>query len=505
MAMIEQAATKTPRDFRVGIDAVPYAEVPWIRGQYAGFSDPAQTNARIRALVAKGQTGVAVALDLPTQLGLDADHPATDGEVGRAGVSLSSLDDLDAMVAGIPLDSVRQFSTTANSIGPQMIALWLALARRRGVPPASFSVRLQNDVLKEYVARGTHVLPPDAAAELSVDAIEYCVRNLPNWTPISVSGYHMRDAGASREMELGFTMALAREYMGRTVRRGIEPTEIARRITWFLSASAQPWHEAAKFRAARELWAQLLWDDFGVRDESALGLRIIAYTLGGEMSAHEIANNSVRVTLSAMGAVLGRVQSLFCSSIDEALGLPSEPNALLSIRTQEILLKESGLAQFADPLASSPVIEHITDELVEAALKWDAKVSEQGGVVPAIESGFMRGAIDDNAWQFELATRGQARVGEDSTVEAADDIHLFTPDPAFESARREQVAAWKARRPAHGVTQARNRFAAAARSGTNLVEPLVDAFLADLTLGEIMATLVDVHGIARDRAVLWGR
>jgi methylmalonyl-CoA mutase N-terminal domain/subunit len=497
------AGSPDPRDFRPGIEGAPYAEAPWIRGQYAGFSDPQETNARIRSLVAKGQTGVAYALDLPTQLGLDADHPAAEGEVGRVGVSLGSVDDLDAIVEGIALDSVNQFSSTSNSIGPQMIGLWLALAKRRGVAPTSFSVRLQNDVLKEYVARGTHVLPPDPAAELSVDAIEHCVRHLPTWVPISVSGYHMRDAGASREMELGFTLSLAREYLTRTVARGIEPAEIARRISWFFSASSQPFHEAAKFRAARELWARLLIEEFGVRDEAALGLRIIAYTLGGQMSPFEISNNSVRITLSALGAVLGRVQSLFCSSIDEALGLPSEENALLSIRTQEILLEEAGLGDLVDPLASATLIESLTDELVESATSWDRKVTDHGGMIAAIESGFIRDAIDENAWATELQGRERPRVGEDGDAAPDAELTLFVPDPSFEAARREQVAGWKAARSEQKVGAALSELKSAAKAGGNLVEPFSAAFLADVTLGESMEVLVGVHGPAKDRELLW--
>jgi methylmalonyl-CoA mutase, N-terminal domain len=500
--MLHARVRREPRDFRSGIDDVPYAEVPWIRAQYAGFSDPRETNARIRALVAKGQTGVSLALDLPTQLGLDPDHPTALGEVGRVGVSLATVDDLDATVDGIDLTSVKQFSTTANSIGTQTIGLWLALGRRRGVDPHAFSVRVQNDVLKEYIARGTHVLPPEPAAELAVDAIEYCAHHLPTWVPISVSGYHMRDAGASREMEIGFTLALAREYLSRTVRRGLDAGSVARRMRWFLSASAQPWHEAAKFRAARELWARLLHDEFGVRDRDALGLGIIAYTLGGEMSPHEIANNAVRITLAALGAVLGRVQSILCSSIDEALGLPSEANALLSIRTQEVILKESGLAAFVDPLANATIVDALTDEIVERATEWDRRVTEVGGIIAAIESGFIRNAIDEHAWESELRRRSEPRTGE-GTATVDGSMTLFQPDPAVEASRREQVARWKAARDTRRVGKATARLETAVRAGENLVEPFRDAFADDLTLGEAMEVLVAVHGPAQDREHLW--
>ena len=441
--------------FRRGITDVPYSQAPWVIGQYSGFADAATTNLRFRELVAQGQTGLAIALDLPTQVGLDPDDERARGEVGRVGVSIASLDDLEALLAGIPLDSVRQISTTANSIGPMMIALFLALAERRGVDPSSFSVRLQNDVLKEYVARGTQILPVEAGVEVAVDAIEYCVRALPNWVPISISGYHMRDAGASRERELGFTLANARDYLRRAEARGVEAARVAPRVTWFLSSSCQPIAEAAKFRAARELWATTLREEFGVTDDAALALRIIAYTLGSELQPTEILNNAVRVTLSALGAVLGGVQTLFCSSIDEALGLPTEEHAILSMRTQQILLEESGIADYVDPLGNSEVLEELTTTYVEEAGRIAEEIDQMGGSTAAIASGWMRDKIDEQAWEQHMEQR--VRVGSAGDVSA---VEIFKVPPESEVTRCESFAVWRSRRdaaPHNGILPAQPR------------------------------------------------
>lgn len=490
--------------YRRGITDVPYSETPWIIGQYSGFADPKSTNRRFKELIRAGQQGLAIALDLPTQLGLDPDHVAAFGEVGRAGVSLASLDDLDRMFEGIELDSVRQISSTANSIGPVTVAMFLALAARRGVDPNSFSIRIQNDVLKEYVARGTQILPVEPAAEFAVDAIEYCAGRLPGWVPMSISGYHIRDAGASRAQELGFTLANSRDYLSRCRRRGVDLADVARSVTWFFSASAQPLHEAAKFRAARELWATTLREDFGVEDPQATKLRIIAYTLGGEMSAFEISNNAVRVTLAALGAVLGGVQILFCSSIDEALGLPSDDSARLSIRTQQVILRESGIADLIDPLGGSETVERLTDQLVREARDIDRAVTEQGGAARAIGSGWMRAQIDEEAWRSEVDSRSAPRVGEsDRAVNG--DVRIFKHEPDFEVRRLEAFGAWKANRPQLELGRALEGVNSAIHKKVNLVEPLKDAFLAGATVGEVMRQLVEVHGVAPGREVLLER
>lgn len=489
--------------YRRGFTDTPYTERPWIIGQYSGFSDPRSTNARFHATLASGGSGLSIALDLPTQWGLDPDNPLARGEIGRVGVSIASLDDLDELFAGIDLRDVRQISTTANSIGPIFIALFVALARRRGIEPSSFTIRLQNDPLKEYVARGTHVLPVEAAAELAVDAIEYCSRHLPTWVPMSISGYHLRDAGGSRVQELAFTLANAKEYLRRAEQRGIDARDVARSVFWFLSASMEPLHEAAKFRAARELWATTLADEFGVDDEDARRLRLIVYTLGGEMTPFEIDNNAVRITLAALGAVLGGVQSLFCSSTDEALGIPSDERARLAVRTQQILLRESGVAEFVDPLGGSFVIEELTDELVRDARELASEVDSHGGAASVIHSGWMRAQIDEHAWENELSQRTKPRVGGDSaTASEEHDIRLFVPDPDAEATRIAEFSAWRAQRPSAPVEQTLGSLRDIVASRTNVVDALVEALEAGVTIGEIMTTFISVHGVAPDREML---
>lgn len=470
--------------FRSGISGEPYSEAPWIIGQYSGFSHPAHTNARFREMIKAGQTGLAIALDLPTQHGLDSDHPLARGEVGRVGVSVTTLDDLETMFDGIALDEIRQVSTTANSIGPMMVALFLALAQRRGVDPNRFSVRLQNDVLKEYVARGTYVFPPAIGVRLATDAVEYCVKHLPSWVPMSISGYHMRDAGASRVQELAFTLANAREYLNRAGERGIDPADFARQVTWFLSASPEPLDEAAKFRAAREIWARTLREDFGVEDEDALRLRIIAYTLGGALAPTEIMNNAVRVTLAALGAMLGGVQTIFCSSIDEALGLPAEECARLAIRTQQILLKESGIARWIDPVGGAEAIEELTDSLISDVLELERDVQEQGGAVAAIASGWMRSQIEESSWERHVAEEA-VRVGD---VTSDPRVQLFQFDPEWERERVDAFSAQRARQ-ANGSERRAHIIADAVDRGDNLVAPLVQVFLAGGSIGEVFSVL----------------
>jgi methylmalonyl-CoA mutase N-terminal domain/subunit len=491
--------------FRRGYSDVPYSERPWIIGQYSGFSDPRSTNARFRATLESGGDGLSIALDLPTQWGLDPDNTLARGEIGRVGVSVASLDDLDELFAGIDLTKVRQISTTANSIGPVFIALFVALARRREIDPSTFTIRLQNDPLKEYVARGTHVLPVDAAAELAVDAIEYCARELTTWVPMSISGYHLRDAGGSRVQELGFTLCNAKEYLRRAERRGISATQVAQSVFWFLAASTAPIHEAAKFRAARELWATTLEKEFGVTDEAARRLRLIVYTLGGEMSPFEIDNNAVRITLAALGAVLGGVQTLFCSSADEALGIPSDARALLAVRTQQILLRESGLADFLDPLGGAEAVEALTDELVAEARALAAHVDELGGAASVIHSGWMRAQIDEEAWKEEIRRRESPRIGENAqTAEIQDALRILVVEQESESTRAADFAAWRARRDRARVDESLKSLRDFVAAGRNVVDPLVHALEAGVTLGEIMSTFIDVYGVAPDREMLGG-
>lgn len=495
-----EAGLPTEYPYRRGITAKSYAEQPWIIGQYSGYTSPEETNLRFRKLIEVGQQGIAVAMDLPTQLGMDPDHPLAEGEVGRVGVSLACIDDMAALFDGIPLSSIRQISTTANSMGAMFAAMVLVLAERRGEDPMGFSLRLQNDVLKEYVARGTQIFPVRPAAELSVDVVEYCAEHLPHWVPMCVSGYHIRDAGSTREQEVGFTLANAEQYLELAAARNVDIGQFAKSMSWFMSASPEVIQEAAKFRACREVWARLLTEKYGIVDPAACRLRINSYTLGGELSPYELMNNSVRVTLAALGAVLGGVQSLFCSSIDEAVGLPSDETARLSVQTQRIILQESGLAEWIDPLGGGDVIEAETDRIVTAARLIAEQVAEHGRSIEAIDSGWMRGEIDTASWERSLSDREQPRVGEpDPGSPAADAPQVgqvsFAIDPTFEKRRKEQVGHWRSRRDPAAVGRARADLAAAtAGGGNNRMPALIAAFRADLTIGEVTEVLIDEFG-----------
>jgi methylmalonyl-CoA mutase N-terminal domain/subunit len=485
--------------YRGGSTDTPYSQQPWIIGQYSGFTSPEETNRRFRTLIATGQQGLAVAMDLPTQLGLDPDHPLSEGEVGRVGVSLACVDDMAALFEGIPLSSVRQVSTTANSMGAMFAAMLIVLAERRGEDLGGFTLRLQNDVLKEYVSRNTQIFPALPAAQLSVDVVEYCATHLPHWVPMSVSGYHIRDAGATREQEVGFTLANAEQYLELAAARGVDIAHFARSMSWFMSASPEVLKEAAKFRACREVWARLLSEKYGVDDPTALRLRINTYTLGGELSPFELMNNSVRVTLAALGAVLGGVQSLFCSSIDEAVGLPTDETARLSIQTQRIILQEAGLADWVDPLGGAGVIEDETTAIVEAARVIAADVADRGGSIATIDSGWMRAEIDQSAWERSLVEAEHPRVGDPVGGAGATEIPAlgqigFPIDPAFEGRRREQVSGWREGRDQAAVGLAGEALVHAVAQGGNLMPAIIDAFRADLTLGEVTRVLIARFG-----------
>jgi methylmalonyl-CoA mutase N-terminal domain/subunit len=414
-------------------------------------------------------------------------------------VSIASVDDLEALLADIPLDSVQSISTTANSIGPMMLGLFLALSRRRGVDPSSFVLRLQNDVLKEHAARGTQIFAVEHGVKLTIDVIEYCAANIPTWTPICISGYHMRDAGGTRAQELGFTLANTREYLRRSAERGVSVSDLAPTISWFLSAGVEVLHEAAKMRAARELWATMLHDEFGVRTDKALKVHLSTYTLGGELSPYEITNNAVRVGLAALGAVLGGVQRLTCSAIDEAIGLPTSETALLSIRTQQIILQETSVGDVVDPLGGSVFVEGLTTALVDEARLIAQSVEERGGALNAIASGWVREQIDESAWQSQLERSATPRVGEAGAT--ADDVDAPSANLTahYESERRERFVEWKARRQRGPLDAAVSRLDEGVRSNQNLVDLMADVFEADGTIGEVVDVLVGHYELAPER------
>ena len=486
--------------FTRGIYSTMYRGRLWTMRQYAGFATAAESNARYRYLLERGQTGISVAFDLPTQLGFDSDAPQARGEVGKVGVAIDSVADMETLLEEIPLDRVT-ISMTINAPASILLALLLAVARRRGVPFARLGGTIQNDVLKEYVARGTYIFPPEPSLRLVTDAMAYCARELPRWNPISISGYHIREAGSTAVEEIAFTLSNGKAYLHAARRAGIDLHEIAPRISFFWNAHNDFFEEIAKFRAARYLWAHITRDDFGCSDPAAQRLRFHAQTGGSTLTAQEPDNNVVRVALQALAAVLGGTQSLHTNAKDEALALPTRESATLALRTQQIIAYETGVADVVDPMAGSYYVESLTNALTERARALIAEVDAQGGAVAAIESGWMQRRIADSAYAAQQAVeRGQTTiVGVNAFAESE-----TTPEPPLhrvdESVEREQVdrlRAFRQRRDGTAVAERLSELRRAAAGRDNLLPFFVEAVDAGATLGEICDVLRGVFGTYR--------
>src|SRR5260370_2778529 len=387
--------------FTRGITERMYAERTWIMGQYAGFGSAEQTNARFKDLLKAGQTGFSVALDLPTQLGLDSDPPHGRGEVGKVGVAIDSLADMEVLFEGIPLDRIRQIRTTANSIGHLWLALNVALAEKKGQDPNAVRILIQNDVLKEYIARGTQLYPPRAGLRIAADVIEYCARHLPSWTPLSMSGYHIREAGASAVQELAFTFANGIAYCDSAVERGLTVDDFAPSLFTFLTADMELLEEVAKYRAARRVWHSIMAGRFHAQNPDTRALRTFSSSPGSNLTAQQPLVNVVRVTLNALAAVLEAVQPLHTSAYDEVLGLPTEEAATLALRTQQVILEETGLTKVVDPLGGSYAIEALTAELEHRVRAELDKIEELGGALACIESGWFKEQIAESAYRIQ--------------------------------------------------------------------------------------------------------
>jgi methylmalonyl-CoA mutase N-terminal domain/subunit len=480
-----------------GITPLMYRDKPWIMGQYAGFGSARQTNARFKQLLAQGQTGFSVALDLPTQLGLDSDHRLSRGEVGRVGVAIDSLADMEVLFDGIPLEKIRQIRTTANSIGHLWLALNVALAERKGTDPNSVRILIQNDVLKEYIARGTQIYPPRAGLRIVADVIEYCARNLPNWTPLSMSGYHMREAGASAVQELAFTFANGIAYCEAAVARGLSVDDFAPSLFTFLTADMELLEEVAKFRAARKVWDRIMAGRFGAQKPQSRALNIFAFSAGSNLTAQQPLVNIARVTVNALAAVLGGVQTLHTSAYDETLGLPTESAATLALRTQQVILEETGIPNVVDPLGGAYAIEALTAEIERRVLAELDQIDELGGAMACIESGWFKEQIAESAYriQNEIDTGVRKVIGVNSYV--AEDSNPFEPfaiDPAIEPEQVESLARLRRERDGVAVERALADLQAAARDGSSIIRPTVEAVKAYATVGEISEALGIVFG-----------
>ena len=468
----------------------------WTMRQYAGYSSAEESNRRYRYLLARGTTGLSVAFDLPTQIGYDSDHPMARGEVGRVGVAIDSLDDMRRLFAEIPLARVTT-SMTINATAPILLALYLVAAEEQGVDWSQVGGTIQNDILKEYAARGTYIYPPAPSLRLVTDVIEFCARQVPRWNPISISGYHVREAGSTAAQEVAFTLANGLCYVDRALERGLSIDEFAPRLSFFFNAHNDFLEEVAKFRAARRLWAELVRERYAPRDERSLWLRFHTQTAGSTLTAQQPENNIVRVTIQALAAVCGGTQSLHTNSYDEALGLPTERSARIALRTQQVLAQESGVTHLADPLGGSWAIEALTEHIVGEARSYIDRIDAMGGALAAIEQGFQQNEIADAAFAHQRAVESGETVvvGVNAyTEEALAPEEVLTIDPAIE---REQVERLRALRDGRDAERTRAALAAlrrAAVDGTNSMPSILDCVRAQATLGEIADELRAVWG-----------
>ncbi|RME37030.1 MAG: methylmalonyl-CoA mutase [Thermoflexia bacterium] len=492
--------------FTRGVQPTMYRGRLWTMRQYAGYATAEESNARYKYLLAHGQTGLSVAFDLPTQLGYDADDPLASGEVGKVGVSVSSLDDMRVLFDGIPLDQVST-SMTINAPAAILLAMYIAVAKEQGVDPKRLEGTVQNDILKEYIARGTYIFPPRPSMRLVTDLFRYCSAEVPRWNTISISGYHIREAGATAVQEVAFTLANGIAYVQAAVDAGLDVDTFGPRLSFFFNAHNDFLEEIAKFRAARRLWARIMRERFGARNPRSWMLRFHTQTAGSTLTAQQPEINVIRVTIQALAAVLGGTQSLHTNSRDEALWLPTEESVRIALRTQQIIAYESGVANTVDPLAGSYVIEYLTNEIERRAQEYIDKIDAMGGALAAIEKGYIQQEIADAAYRYQqMVDRGErivVGVNAFQVEEEARTLRRLVVDPAVEARQRERLAALRARRDNERVSAMLSRIEAAARRPD---EPLMPLFLAaveaDCTLGEICSVLRQVWGEYRPQTTI---
>ena len=484
--------------FTRGVQPTTYRGRLWTMRQYAGFATAEETNARYRFLLAQGQTGLSVAFDLPTQIGYDADHPLATGEVGRVGVSISSLEDMETLLDGIPLDEVS-ISMTINAPATILLAMVIAVGKKQGVDATELRGTIQNDILKEYVARGTYIFPPQPSIRLITDSFRYCAENMPSWNTISISGYHMREAGCTAVQEVAFTLANGIEYVKAALGVGLDVDRFAGRLSFFFNAHNNLLEEVAKFRAARRLWAGIMRERFGAKDPRSWQLRFHTQTAGSTLTAQQPENNVVRVTLQTLAAVLGGTQSLHTNSWDEALALPSEQSVQIALRTQQIVAHESGIADTVDPLAGSYFVESLTDEIEQRAVEYIERIDALGGALQAIEQGFVQHEIQEAAYRAQRAVE----LGEDvivgvnsfATIEEAPPLNLLRLDKSLGERQGARLQKLRERRDLIRVAELLDRVRAAAQQPDAALMPLfLEAVEAHATLGEICDQLRQVFG-----------
>ncbi len=489
---LEQLGFPGSFPFTRGVQPTMYRGRFWTMRQYAGYATAEESNRRYHYLLQQGQTGLSVAFDLPTQIGYDADHPMAQGEVGRVGVSISSLEDMEVLFRGIPLDKVST-SMTINATAAILLAMYIAVAKKQGVEVQRLRGTIQNDILKEYIARGTYIFPPRPSMRLITDIFQFAAREVPKWNTISISGYHIREAGSTAVQEVAFTLANAIAYVQAAIEAGLEVDTFAPRLSFFFNAHNNFFEEIAKFRAARRMWARIMRDRFGAKNPKSWKLRFHTQTAGSTLTAQQPENNIVRVALQALAAVLGGTQSLHTNSMDEALWLPTEKSVRIALRTQQIIAYESGVADTVDPLAGSYYVEYLTDEIQRRAEEYIAKIDEMGGALAAIEKGYIQQEIQESAYRYQQAVEQgeQIVVGVNAfqIEEEKRDLEALRVDPAIEAAQRRRLADLRARRDNAKVSEILSRIEQAARGSENLMPLIIEAVERYATLGEISDAL----------------
>jgi methylmalonyl-CoA mutase N-terminal domain/subunit len=487
-----------------GIYPAMYRADFWIMGQYSGFGNPEQTNERFKYLMSKGQTALALALDLPTQLGLESDNELADGEVGKAGVAINSLQDMEEIFQGIPIQQAKQIFTTANGIGPIMLALFIALGEKQGVDPSQYTVVLQNDVLKEFVARGTYVFPPTPSLKFCIDALEYCTRHHPHFKALVVCGSHMRQGGANAVQEVAFTLANAMAYLDEAVSRGLNVDEFAPSMECQLSVPMNLFEEVAKYRAFRRMWARMLKERYGATKPESMKCFIRVYTTGYTMTAQQPLNNIVRVTIEALEAILGGAQSLSANAMDEVLSIPTKEAAHVALMTQHILANETGIADVVDPLAGSYYVETLTNQIEAKALELMKVIEEKGGAQKAIEQGFYQKLMREAAGQYQKEIENGERVivGLNKFVEADENLKVesFKSDPGVQERVIQKLHQLKQRRDEAQLERCLLKLEEDVRAGKNTVPALIECARAYATIGEMCQVLGKVWGFYQEGA-----
>ena len=487
--------------FTRGVYPTMYRGRLWTMRQYAGFGTAEETNKRFKYLLEHGQMGLSVAFDLPTQMGYDSDHPMADGEVGRVGVAIDSLQDMEILFDGINLEKITT-SMTINATAAILLAMYVAVAKKQGADLKKISGTIQNDILKEYIARGTYIYPPKESMKLIVDIFQWCNENLPKWNVISISGYHIREAGANAVQELAFTFANAIEYVRSAIKAGLDVNKFGQQLSFFFNAHNNFFEEIAKFRAARRIWAKIMKERFGVTNEEALKLRFHAQTGGSTLTAQQIENNIVRVTIQALAAILGGCQSLHTNAKDEALALPTEESATTALRTQQIIAYESGVTDTIDPLAGSYFVEYLTDEIEKRVWEYIDKIEAMGGAIKAIESGFIQNEIAKSAYEYQMKIERKEKiivgVNEFKTDEKQK-IEIFKLNDEAIKKQIERLKKLRSERDNDKVKNSLKKLRECALLGENLMPAIIECVEAYATIGEISDTLREIWGEFKER------